>query len=418
LEQSTLWQGQPEEPIPDSLRQRALDYFSSVDNAPQQPSAENPLTAVLKSKRPLSTLVEARDNEVLHIEIDLSQCKSETPLSWEPGDALGIVPSNCPKEVEACLSGLSATGDERIQLHKGRNAGTQKTLREALTHDLDIKQLSKDLLQLFVDNLEDSSEFAPASDPTGYLAQHELQDLLQDFPKGVERLVTQDIVDRLRPLQPRLYSIASSMKIDPKRIALTVAVVRYELLGRARTGLATTYLADRMSEGQAISIYLHSNPEFRLPAKDSGQSCVMIGAGPGLAPYRAFLQELSNRSSKRPHLLFLGCRYKERDFLYRDELQAWQDKDIVDLVTAFSRDQADKIYVQHRMRQQGPLLFQRMELGDHFYICGDATHMAVDVGRALLEIVQEDGNKNEAEAQDYLDNMQRAGRLQKDVWVV
>jgi sulfite reductase (NADPH) flavoprotein alpha-component len=219
-------------------------------------------------------------------------------------------------------------------------------------------------------------------------------------------------------LQPRLYSIASSMKKDSKRIALTVAVVRYELIGRQRTGLATTYLADRVSEGQEVSIYLHSNPEFRLPAQGTGHSCIMIGAGTGLAPYRAFLQELSDRSSKRPHLLFLGCRYEERDFLYRDELLAWQNRDVVDLVTAFSRDQADKIYVQHRMRQQGPLLFQRMELGDHFYICGDAANMAVDVEQALLEIVQENGNKNEDEAKDYLDKMRSAGRLQKDVWAI
>ncbi|MBW2714287.1 MAG: flavodoxin domain-containing protein, partial [Deltaproteobacteria bacterium] len=418
LARPALWQDQPQEPSFDALRERAHTHFTSLDDTPRQPNSENPLTAVLKSKRALSTLVEAGDNEVLHVEIDLSGCDGEAPLSWEPGDALGIIPSNCPKEVDACLAGLGATGDEHIQVSKGRNAGTQKSLREALTQDLDIKMLGKSLLNLFVDTQEDRSESIPGSDLASCLDQRELQDLLRNFPKSAEKLVTQDIVDKLRPLQPRLYSIASSMKKDSKRIALCVAVVRYELLGRARTGLATTYIADRVSEGQEISVYLHSNPNFRVPAEDSNQSCVMIGAGTGLAPYRAFLQELSNRSSKRPHLLFLGCRYEERDFLYRDELHAWRDRGVVELVTAFSRDQADKIYVQHRMRQQGPLLFQRMELGDHFYICGDATHMAGDVERALLEIVQENGNKSEVEAKGYLEEMRKDGRLQKDVWAV
>ena len=167
---------------------------------------------------------------------------------------------------------------------------------------------------------------------------------------------------------------------------------------------------------------MQSNPGFRLPPPGEPKPCVMIGAGTGAAPLRAFLQELVERArgepggDGEPHLLFLGFRYETRDFLYADEWRAWEAAGVVRLFTAFSRDQAEKLYVQDRLREQGALLWERMESGNHFYVCGDATRMAGDVERAMLEIIETHGGKTPAEARAYLAELESAGRLQKDVW--
>jgi sulfite reductase (NADPH) flavoprotein alpha-component len=207
-----------------------------------------------------------------------------------------------------------------------------------------------------------------------------------------------------------------------------VAVVRYKLLGRSRTGLATTYLADRVRVGDQIPVFVQANLWFRLPSEDEGKSCIMIAAGCGISAFRGFLQELEERARRKglasaveqsgglPHVLFFGCRHETRDYLYPEELQAWEGKGMLQLFTAFSRDQKDKIYVQHRMVEQGAMLWQRMEAGHYFYVCGDATSMAGDVESAMREIIRTHGGKSEAEADAYLIELGNEGRFQKDVW--
>jgi len=199
-----------------------------------------------------------------------------------------------------------------------------------------------------------------------------------------------------------------------------VAVVRYERLGRPRSGLATTYLADRVAQGQRIRIFVESNPALRLPPPGEPKPCVMIGAGTGAAPLRAFLQELVARGAPggdgEPHLVFLGFRHERRDFLYADEWRAWEAAGAAQLFTAFSHGQAARLQVQDRLLEQGALLWERMESGNHFYVCGDATRMAGGVERAMLEIIETRGGRTPAEARAYLAELENAGRLQKDVW--
>jgi len=251
-----------------------------------------------------------------------------------------------------------------------------------------------------------------------YREERELQDVLSDFSAAARALEPEKLVGLLAAIAPRYYSIASSSRATPGRVSLAVAVVRYERLGRARSGLATTYLADRVEQGDRVPVFVQSNPGFRLPPPGEAKPCVMIGAGTGAAPLRAFLQELVERAGGdcEPHLLFLGFRHETRDFLYAEEWRAWQTAGAVQLFTAFSRDQAEKLHVQDCLREQGALLWERMESGNHFYVCGDAARMANDVERAMLEIIETHGGKTPAEARAYLAELKGARRLQKDVW--
>lgn len=422
---AAAWSGCPAEPREDALRERAREHFAQQGEKVEKPSEEHPFMARLVAKRQLTKIVEAYDEETLYLEFDVSdENQGGLPgLSWEPGDALGVLPLNAPDEVDAVIAGLQRSGDEPVELPKGKG---RTTLREALTRHLDIKKVSPDVVDalLQASTAPDEQERVAALRKDGtatYRTERELQDVLRDFPSAGRAIATDKLIKLLGFIQPRFYSISSAQSVNPTRLSLTVAIVRYELLGRKRTGLTTCYLADRVAEGDRVAVYTESHPMFRLPPAESGKACVMVGAGCGIAPYRGFLEELEARTQggapmTETSLLFFGCRHQARDFLYPDELSRWESKGLVRVVTAFSRDQKDKIYVQDRMREHGPQLWKLMESGHYFYICGDASRMAGDVESAMRDIIVKQGGKTPEEADMYLMMMANEGRFEKDVW--
>ncbi len=421
----------PAETNSDELLTRAETYFSTRATAPPQASEKQPFIATVVGKKTLSN-TEQDGVETVHIDIDVSsdQSGNVSELSWQPGDALGVLASNAPDEVDAVLACLSQKDNVDITLPADNATYCLKT---ALSDKLDIKKLKPSLLEILLQHCSDEGEHkrleALRNNTSDYLANYELQDVLAEFPASAKQLKSQALVNSLNRIKPRYYSVASSQLTNKNTLSLCVAVVRYQLDGRDRTGLASTFLADRITDGDSIRVFVQNNPQFRLPPSNKKSACVMIGAGTGVAPYRAFMQELNYRaeqqncsllqqSTDRQHLLFFGCRHENADFLYADTWKQWAQSQGLGLFTAFSRDQTEKIYVQHRLREQAELLWQRMESGDYFYICGDASAMAHDVEQALLQIIIQQGQRSDSEATGYLEQMMKTGRLQKDVWAV
>jgi sulfite reductase (NADPH) flavoprotein alpha-component len=238
-------------------------------------------------------------------------------------------------------------------------------------------------------------------------------DIVRRFP--VAGIMPQGVATALRPLQPRLYSIASSLAAAPDEAHLTVAPVRYELHGEPRTGVASGLLADRGEPDTVLPVFVQSNIHFRLPEDDV--PIVMIGAGTGVAPYRAFLQEREARGAGGKSWLFFGERNFRTDFLYQVEWQEWLRSGLLGRMdVAFSRDQADRVYVQHRMRERARDLFAWMEEGAHVYVCGDAARLAPDVHQALIDVVAAEARVGRESAEDYVRQLQADQRYQRDVY--
>ena len=421
----------------DGLRDRARRHLAQRLERPGAPSRDQPLMARVVVKRPLTRVVEPSDREIFHIELDVSPPTTSRgngeggaqALSWQPGDALGVIATNCPGEVAAVLAEVTCTGEESVQPPKREG---RVSLREALSHHLDIKRPSARLLEALLDRAsaiseKDHAAEVRAEDTVAYRVQRELQDLLREFPSAARSLEAEDLAQLLDPLTPRYYSIASSQQTAPDRLCLAVSVVRYQLLGRPRTGLATTFLADRVAVGDRIPVFVQKNSDFRLPTADAGKPCVLIGAGTGAAPYRAFLQDLTESARRsgttvreqaggEPHLLFFGCRREERDFLYREDWTAWETDGALRLFPAFSRDQEDQSHLARRLLENGALVWQCMQAGHPFYLCGDATTRAPDVEQALLEIIRTCGDRSRSEAEAYLEQMRSEGHWHSDVW--
>jgi sulfite reductase (NADPH) flavoprotein alpha-component len=241
----------------------------------------------------------------------------------------------------------------------------------------------------------------------------ELIDLVTDYPADFSD--GEDFVAVLKKLQPRLYSIASSPDAHPGEVHLTVGIVRYESLGRERGGVCSTFLADRC-EGKTLGVFVHTNKAFRMP-EDDATPIIMVGPGTGIAPFRAFLEDRKVKGSKGPCWLLFGNPYQATDFLYEEELTALQaDGVLTRLDTAFSRDQAHKIYVQDRMIEQGAELWKWLSEGARFYVCGDASRMAKDVDAAMLKVVEEHGGMSAEEAAEYVKQMRKEKRYCRDVY--
>jgi sulfite reductase (NADPH) flavoprotein alpha-component len=231
-----------------------------------------------------------------------------------------------------------------------------------------------------------------------------------------QKFTPADFIMRLRKLQPRLYSISSSPKAHAGEVHLTVSVVRYESMGRVRKGVCSTFLADRIHGDAPVSVFLHTNKNFRQPA-DHNRPMIMVGPGTGIAPFRAFLQERRVVEAKGKSWLFFGDQREKADFLYREELQSLlREKTLTRLDIAFSRDQAEKIYVQHRMLEHAPELFAWLEEGAHFYVCGDASRMAKDVDSALHQAIEIGGGRTPEQAAEYVCQLKTEKRYQRDVY--
>jgi sulfite reductase (NADPH) flavoprotein alpha-component len=370
---------------------------SPTSNAPKPqatPNAKhdrkNPYAARLIASNPLNK--PGSDKDTRHVVLDL---KGST-LSYKPGDALGVWPENCHDLVQEILELLHASGAEDVPAPDGQHT----SLREALLRDYIITQPTEDLFKLFG---QSETENVAVID---LLRQH--TDKLTDPAQ---------FVAALSPLQARLYSICSSLLAHPNQVHLTVGVVRYQSAhGTPCKGIASTYLSHGLRPGQKARVFVHASAKFALPA--SGDTpMIMVGPGTGIAPFRAFLAERGAAGHKGKNWLFFGDQRQAADFLYEDEIQSFQSIGVLThLSTAFSRDQAEKVYVQHRMLEQGKEIYEWLEQGAHFYVCGDAKRMATDVDSALKQIVAEQGGMSAEEATAYVANLTKTNRYQRDVY--
>lgn len=364
----------------------------------------NPFPARLVANRQLNE----GEKETRHFEISIA----ESGLKYEAGDALGILPSNCPELVDQIIQKLDSDGEEEVVT----SSGLKTSLRAALQHDCEIHRIPSALLKAgsarsqSVENLLRVEEKAKLD---AYLAGRDVLDFLNDF--GV-KLSAAELVAGLKKLPPRLYSIASSPKAHPATIHLTVAVVRREFSARQRKGVCSTFLADRASEKIPVPVFLQTSPHFRPPTQ-SDVPMIMVGPGTGIAPFRAFLQDRAASGSTGRNWLFFGHQHAATDYFYRDELVAWQKSGVLTrLDTAFSRDQAAKIYVQDRMMENARELWAWLNEGAHFYVCGDASRMAKDVDAALRKIAEQQGGLTTEAATAFIENLRKTKRYQRDVY--
>ena len=381
---------------------------NSVASAVQQAvghsqySKENPFPARLSVNQKITGRDSTKD--IRHIEINLA----DSGLTYQPGDALGVWFDN---DADLVGEGLALTG------RSGDEATAHGTLRAALTSHFELTRLHGG----FITGLADISDNAALKDLAGDKAQvnalvasAQVVDVLKRFPTA---LTTEQLVSLLRPLTPRLYSIASAQSEVEEEVHLTVGVVRYpQEDGTVRSGAASSYLADRLIEDGEVRVFVEHNDNFRLP-QNPDTPVIMVGPGTGIAPFRAFMQEREAQGAEGKNWLFFGNPHFTQDFLYQVEWQRYVKSGLLSKISlAFSRDQANKIYVQDRLREAGLELYQWLEAGAHFYVCGDANKMAKDVQEALLDVIAEHGHKSREEAEEYLSELRRAKRYQRDVY--
>ncbi len=354
---------------------------------------------------------EGSAKETRHIEIDLG----DSGLSYTPGDALGVYPLNNPAYVDELLTALKLDGTEAVTIGK-----ETLPVRDAFIEKLDITALSRVNMEKYAD-LTGSEELKTLLDDNhkqefnDYTWGRQILDLIEEYP-AAEKLSAQQFTDILRRIPGRLYSIASSLSAHPGQVHLLVGAVRYQSFGRNREGVCSTFLAERIQPGEKLAIYVQVNKNFRLP-DNPDTPVIMVGPGTGLAPFCAFLQERKASGAKGKNWLFFGDQHQATDYLYGETLEQYQSEGLLThLSLAFSRDQEQKIYVQTRILEQAAELFQWLEEGAYFYVCGDASRMANDVHQALLEIIRNEGGNSPEEAEAYLNRMIDAKRYQRDVY--
>jgi sulfite reductase (NADPH) flavoprotein alpha-component len=346
----------------------------------------------------------------LHLAFDIRDAN----VSYEAGDACGVVPQNDIRLVEEILHHLNFSGSVTVELPKSGPA----TLFEALLDHLQITRLTRKMIEAYATIGQCQPLFnllaAERQQLEKYTYDRGLIDLLHDYP-GVLRDPA-DLVAMLPRLAPRLYSISSSPAAHPGEIHTTVAVVRYQAHNRERGGVCSTLLADRRSSGERLPMYIHPNKRFRLPS-DGNSPMIMIGPGTGIAPFRSFLHERRALNHTGRNWLFFGERSASTDFLYREELEEMHsDGHLTRLDLAFSRDQEHKIYVQDRMKEKGRELFDWLEQGASVYVCGDASRMAKDVDAALHSIIESHGGRGVDAAGEYMQMLKDQHRYHRDVY--
>lgn len=375
---------------------------------------DNPLPAKLLENRVLNKDGSIKD--VRHLVVDIAG----SGLAYTVGDSLGVFSANRPQTVDEIIELLGATGNEPVLLPR---LATPVSLHDALTTKLSLSGPTKRALEVLAAKSADAKEqaqlaelLAPGAEELRetFLGQREFIDLLEEFPGA--KLTPQEFVDLLRRLMPRLYSIASSPALYPGQVHLTVAPVRYESNGRRRYGVCSTFLADRVTRRKTPIPVFVADSHFGLPA-DLARDIIMVGPGTGVAPFRAFVQERVATNAPGRNWLFFGDQHEATDYLYGDEWKRLlKEGKMARVDLAFSRDQPKKIYVQDRMREAAAELWAWLKGGANFYVCGDAHRMAKDVDAALQQIVAEHGGMDATQAADYVKQMKKDKRYQRDVY--
>ena len=385
----------------------------STETAPASAySNKNPFPALHKTNTKLTG--DASEKDTRHHEISLAG----SGLKYEAGDALGLVVTNCPALADELVSALGANGGEPVP---GRD-GAPKPLRAALFSDYAITFADKKFIEACV--AKGASDLAPLLTPekaedlkkflTGKNECHDYVDVLRDFPQV--RFTPEEFVKLLRKLPPRLYSIASSLNAHPEEVHLTVATVKYSIRGRARKGVASTFLAERWTGDTTAGVFVQSQQKHFFLPPDKSKPIIMVGPGTGVAPFRAFLEERVISGATGRNWLFFGEQREAQDFFYREQFTKWVNDGVLRLDLAFSRDQERKIYVQHRMEEKGADIWAGLQEGADFFVCGDKNKMAADVDAALHKIAEVHGGKTPEQAKEYIDALKKEKRYKRDVY--
>ncbi len=399
-----------------------LEWIGSVEKASGVPEAgdaimpEKSVKIEYNKRNPFVARVlenvnlnqDGSQKETRHIEISLK----DSGLEYQPGDALAVVPENDTARVDELIGALSFDPESEVELADG----DRSSLRDALRYSCDIAKLSLKIAKGIAEATGDERLQELVSDRkrfAEYAEGRELLDLVGDY--GLLFKSPANFVSQLSKLAPRLYSISSSPKAHAEEVHLTVGVVRYETHGRSREGVCSNFLARRALE-DSVRIFFHHTKSFKLP-ENGDAPVVMVGPGTGVAPFRAFIEERRATGAKGENWLFFGDQRAQSDFLYQNELEDhFRAGALSRLDTAFSRDQAEKVYVQDRMIEHGAELFAWLERGAYFYVCGDASRMAKDVDAALHAIVETHGGMDAAGAEGYVKELKASKRYLRDVY--
>jgi sulfite reductase (NADPH) flavoprotein alpha-component len=385
---------------------------ATIGTAPPVYSNKNPFPA--RHTANLKLTGGASEKDTRHHEISLEG----SGLNYVAGDALGLVVTNCRDLVQELIIALGATGDEPVP---GRD-GNPKPLRDALFADYAITFADKKFVEAVAEKgatpLKELLQGERVEDLKKYLTGkdncHDYVDILREFPNV--RFAPEEFVKLLRKMPPRLYSIASSLKAHPGSVHLTVATVRYTVNGRPRKGVASTFLAERWEGDTTAGVFIQSQQKHFFLPPDGNTPIIMVGPGTGVAPFRAFLEERQAMGHRGRNWLFFGEQRRLQDFFYEDQFMNWVSDGFLRLDTAFSRDQTEKIYVQHRLEQNSKDVWRWLEEGADFFVCGDKNRMATDVDNALHLIIQKEGGKTPEQAKEYVEGMKKAKRYKRDVY--
>jgi sulfite reductase (NADPH) flavoprotein alpha-component len=379
--------------------------FGAPTAAASQYTKQNPFAAELSTVQKITGRDSTKD--VRHVEISLEG----SDITYTPGDSLGVYFLNDEALVDEVLEQTQIDAASKVKI-----ADEELTIRDALIEKLELTQSYPGFVEKYAVATGTPELLKLVEDKAAmreYIEPRQIFDVIRQNPAKVE---AQTLVDCLRKLQARLYSIASSQAEVEDEVHLTVGLVEFDAFGSEHLGGCSGYLARRAEEGCKVKVFSEHNDNFRLPSNDD-TPVIMVGPGTGIAPFRAFLQERDAREAEGKNWLFFGNPHFTQDFLYQVEIQGYLKSGLLNKVdVAFSRDQADKVYVQDKLRQNSKDVYEWLEAGAHFYICGDANRMAKDVHQALIDIIKENSGKNDEDAEQYLKDLRSANRYQKDVY--
>ncbi|EMD77180.1 MULTISPECIES: assimilatory sulfite reductase (NADPH) flavoprotein subunit [Vibrio] len=366
---------------------------------------QNPYTATLLTSQKITGRDSGKD--VRHIEIDLEG----SGLTYQPGDALGVWFENSSELANAILGKVGLSGVETVDVD-----GESLSIHSALVSKYEITTSNPQLITKFAE-LSGSKKLQKLVDDKDKLREYSANTQIVDvLAEKKTKLTADELISLLRRLTPRLYSIASSQEEVDEEVHLTVALVEYEQNDEKRYGGASSFLAQRLEEGDEVKVFVEHNNNFKLPEDDS-TPIIMVGPGTGIAPFRSFIQERENRDAEGKNWLFFGDRTFTQDFLYQVEWQKYLKSGVLSrLDVAFSRDQVEKVYVQHRILENAAQVWQWIQEGAYIYVCGDATRMAKDVHDALVIVAEQEGKMPRDDAEQFINDLRKAKRYQRDVY--
>ncbi|MBF7020107.1 assimilatory sulfite reductase (NADPH) flavoprotein subunit [Staphylococcus sp. 18_1_E_LY] len=394
---------------PNDNRAAVAETTETVQSAKEKKySKSNPYEAEVLEN--INLTGRGSNKEVRHVELLLDNYGE----GFEPGDCLAIIPENDPVIVTQLISLLGWDPELTVEID---NKGNTATLTEAFTEHFEITKLTIPLVKKLAELVDDDSLNDKLAEDGWVQTYVEGRDLIDFFKAyNASNVQPSDLLEALRKLPAREYSIASSYKANPDEVHITVGAVRYNAHDRDREGVCSIQLAERVQPGDTVKMYLKKNPNFKFPFEED-KKVIMIGPGTGVAPFRSYLEEREELDLKGNTWLFFGEQHFTTDFLYQTDWQTWLNDGILSkLDVAFSRDTDEKVYVQHRIEENSELFFQWLEEGAAIYVCGDEKYMAKDVNEAILRVIAKEGNMSEADAEAYLNQMKTEKRYQRDIY--